>query len=96
MSTSTEVETHKAAKAHRCTWCWQRIDPGSEYKRYRWWNGGDARTERMHPECHAAMREAADEAGGWIEWIPGNERPTTPNAQVTGRPSAEGSEGEKV
>lgn len=32
----TEVETHKARKAHRCEWCWQRIDEGTEYKRYRY------------------------------------------------------------
>ena len=74
MATATKVETHKSAKVHRCTWCWQGIKCGTEYRRYRWWNRGDTRTEKMHPECYLAMIEAAKEEGGWIEWIPGQER----------------------
>jgi len=82
MGTCSEVETHTAAKEHRCSWCWQRIESGSKYKRYRWWNGGDTGTEKMHPECHGAMIEAAREEGGWVEWTPGDgERPVVPNAQ---------------
>ena len=72
---ATAVETHKARKTHRCEWCWQRIAECSEYKRYRYYNGGDAGTVKMHPECYGAMHEAAHEEGGWIEWTPGQERP---------------------
>jgi len=86
---ATAVETHKARKTHRCEWCWQRIAECSEYKRYRYYNGGDAGTVKMHPECYEAMQEAAHEEGGWIEWTPGQDRPFTANAGVTGaqRPS---------
>lgn len=78
----TEVETHKARKAHRCEWCWQRIDEGTGYKRYRYYNSGEVGTVKMHPECYVAMLEAAREEGGYIEWVPGQERPVTPNAAI--------------
>ena len=84
----TEVETHKARKAHRCEWCWQRIDDGTEYKRYRYYGGGEASTVKMHPECYDAMQEAAREEGGYIEWTPGMERPLPANAGHEGRPAA--------
>ena len=76
---TTEVETHKARKAHRCEWCLQRIDDGTEYKRYRCYGGGEASTVKMHPECYDAMQEAAREEGGYIEWTPGMERPLPAN-----------------
>ena len=86
----TEVETHKARKAHRCDWCWQRIDEGTEYKRYRYFDGGEAATIKMHPECIGAMQEEAAHWGGYFEWTPGQERPEvgadkTANAALTGR-----------
>ncbi len=37
---------------------------------------GDASTVKMHPECFEAMQDAASEEGGWLEWTPGQERPT--------------------
>ena len=90
----TEVETHKARKAHRCEWCWQRIDEGTEYKRYRYYDGGEAATIKMHPECMDAMQEEAAHWGGDFEWTPGQERPKvdadeTANPKLTGakRPS---------
>ena len=75
MSTFTTTETHKAAKRHRCDWCWQFIETGETYKRYRCYDGGDAGTTRMHPECNEAMLEEAQAEGGQIEWTPGQERP---------------------
>lgn len=89
MSATSEVETLKAAKHHRCTWCWEHINPGEQYLRYRWWNCGDTGTEKMHPECHVAMQDAAEEEGGWFEWTPGMERPAhnascTPSGVQTG------------
>ena len=71
----TEVETHKARKTHRCEWCWQRIDEGTEYKRYRYYDGGEAATIKMHPECMDAMQEEAAYWGGVFEWTPGQDRP---------------------
>lgn len=77
MSHCTPDETHRARKAHRCDWCWQSINSGETYKRYRCYMDGDASTVRMHPECHGAMLEEARLEGGWIEWTPGQERPAT-------------------
>lgn len=75
MGTMTEPTTHRARQIHRCSWCWERINPGEEYQRYRFFDGGESGTVKMHPECMGAMEEAADEEGGWIEWAPGMERP---------------------
>lgn len=72
---ATPTETHKAQKRHRCDWCWQFVEPGELYNRYRAYSYGGAGTVRMHPECHAAMEHEAHEEGGWIEWTPGQERP---------------------
>jgi len=70
MGHATETETHKAAKAHMCEWCWTRVEKGETYKRYRWFDCGDAGTVRMHPECLEACEELVP-AGGEIEIYPG-------------------------
>lgn len=71
----TATETHTARKTHRCQWCWQCIEVGTKYRRYRFYDGGDVGTVKMHPECHDAMQVAAAEEGGCVEWTPGQERP---------------------
>lgn len=71
----TETTTHNARKQHRCDWCWQFILPLNQYKRYRFYEGGDAGTIKMHPECYKVMQEEASLDGGYIEWTPGMERP---------------------
>jgi hypothetical protein len=78
---TTPTETHKARKRHRCDWCWQFIEPGAVYSRYRFYNDGEAGTVKMHPECHDAMQEEAREAGGFIEWTPGQDRPDLSNTE---------------
>lgn len=77
----SEVECHQARKRHRCSWCWQQIEVGEKYRRYRFYDDGEAATVKMHPECHDAMQEAAREEGGVIEWTPGQERPASQPAQ---------------
>jgi hypothetical protein len=77
MHTTTKVETHKAKKIHRCEWCWQLIEVGTSYHRYRCYNDGDAGTVKMHLECYGAMEEESKLEGGFIEWTPGQERPST-------------------
>lgn len=74
----TETTTHAARKRHRCSWCWQFIGKGEQYKRYVVFDSGETNTVKMHPECHEAMLEAAAEEGGWMEWTPGMERPAKP------------------
>ena len=69
------IATPIRKKPHRCGWCWQRIGIGDVYKRYRYYNDGDAGTVKAHPECYEAIQDAASEEGGWFEWTPGQERP---------------------
>jgi len=75
MTHSTEPTTQRARKRHRCTWCWQFIEMGEQYKRYRFFDCGDAGTVKMHPECFDAMQVEAKEWGGYFEWTPSMERP---------------------
>jgi hypothetical protein len=77
MTTWTKLETHKALKPHRCSWCYERIETGEMYTRYRCFDSGDACTVKMHPECLNAMQDEATNLGGHTEWFPGeNERPS--------------------
>lgn len=85
MGRMTKIAEHKARRLHRCEWCWQFITPGEQYKRYRHFSDGDAGTCKMHPECCEAMLAEALQEGGWIEWTPGQERPTH-NVGVKARP----------
>ncbi len=84
MSYVTETEAHKARKSHRCKWCWQHIELGTEYRRYRYYVGGEAGTVKMHPECYDAMQDEAREEGGWYEWTPGRERPVPATSSLRG------------
>lgn len=83
---ATATETHKAKKLHRCDWCWQFIDAGETYKRYRFYDSGDAGTVKMHPECYALMQDEANAEGGWMTWTPGQERPAPSNAVAQREP----------
>lgn len=78
MSAVTEATVQTARVPHRCTWCWQRINVGEQYTRYRYFDCGDAGTVKAHPECYNAIIGAAQDEGGFIEWTPGQERPVTP------------------
>lgn len=73
--TTLRAEIRKLALHLRCDWCWQAVEIGRPYRRYRVFAQGEASTMREHPECYEAMCEAAEEEGGWIEWTPGQERP---------------------
>lgn len=72
MSTNSDIQYIKhAKKAHRCDWCAERIEIGESYERWRWYDGGDAGTTKMHPECANASSEVASEEGGYFEFHPG-------------------------
>ena len=77
----TEAKTHKARIRHRCLWCWQFIEVGETYTRYRWFGDDEPGTVKAHPECYEAILEAAREDGGVCEWTPGQERPPTIEAR---------------
>ena len=72
---ATQTETHNALKSHRCSWCSDRIDVGTVYRRYRFYDGVDAGTVKMHTECYDVMNVEAEEEGGWFEWSTVMERP---------------------
>lgn len=44
-----------ARRAYHCSWCGERIDQGASYCRWRWYDGGDAGTVKVHPECLGAI-----------------------------------------
>ena len=67
----TETETRKARKTHLCMSCGELVNVGDEYKRWRCYDSGDVGTVKMHPECYAAMQDAAQDNGGDIEFTPG-------------------------
>jgi hypothetical protein len=72
MGYSTDPTHIKSAKtAHRCSWCDEHIEVGSEYTRYRYFDGGDAGTVKLHPECYVVMQETAREEGYDYEFLPG-------------------------
>lgn len=74
MSANTTTEHIKSAqKSHRCDWCWTHIKAGEPYAKYRWFDGGDAATVKMHEECYTAMQITVEqEGGGEIEIYPGS------------------------
>ena len=41
-------------------------------------------------EFNEVMQDEASNEGGWFEWTPGQERPATSNAEITGRASGPG------
>jgi hypothetical protein len=56
----SDVETYTAKKEHRCSWCGQTIQTNTQYKKYRWWEGSEAGTCKMHPECYEAMLDVVE------------------------------------
>ena len=83
MAFQTETTRHKARKHHRCDWCWTGISQGEFYHRYRYFSEERVTTIKLHPECHIAMIEEVDaQGGGFIEWTPGQERPTTTTKEL--------------
>lgn len=70
---ATEVVTiFSAKKSHECSWCSQAIKKGDTYKRYRWFDGCDASTVKMHPECLDASYKLISELNESIEFFPGD------------------------
>jgi predicted RNA-binding Zn-ribbon protein involved in translation (DUF1610 family) len=77
----TDIETLKARKPHRCSSCGETIAAGETYKRWRCYDGGDAGTNKMHPECLEMHQEDARQFSE-CEWTfeqYGHERPKTHN-----------------
>jgi hypothetical protein len=62
----------RSRRQHECTWCAEGIEVGQPHYSYRWVaDGCDAGTVRMHPECYAAMEQAAKD-DPWFSWSPGD------------------------
>lgn len=73
----TELERPIARRMHVCMSCGEQINPGEEYRRWRCYDGGDAGTVKMHPECHDMHVSDAEGLGvGPWEFSPfSHERP---------------------
>ena len=72
MARQTETESIKAAKKnHSCSWCDARIKPGEPYAKYRYFDGGDAGTVKLHMECEQISSRVAIRERG-IEFYPGD------------------------
>jgi hypothetical protein len=71
---SEETIIKAAGKAHRCDWCNQLIDCGASYHRFRWYDGSEAGTTKLHPECHAAWSLWCGECQSGDEWDVGGMR----------------------
>lgn len=73
---TTPQDIKAAAKTHGCSWCGEHIVQGMPYTRWRCFDGGDAGTVKVHPECRDALFAEAEAEGGWLEFTPGDqERP---------------------
>lgn len=74
MPTYTDVEYIKTArKQHRCDWCWfEPIEAGQPYRRWRMYDGSEASTVRVHPECDEARKELQRQDPYFDEWMPGD------------------------
>ena len=74
----TDPETLKARKKHLCDSCGEPVLPGETYRRWRCYDGGEAGTVKMHPECHDMhCKDARDSGGGaWEFYRWEHERPT--------------------
>jgi hypothetical protein len=61
----------RSRKQRHCDWCAEKIEIGQPYESYRWADGSDGGTVRMHPECYAAMQEKCRVESD-LEWSPGD------------------------
>lgn len=69
MTYCTDDTFHVAKRrTHRCSWCGETIKLGERYARYRYFDGADAGTVKMHEECHADMLECAASEPGPFEF----------------------------
>ena len=72
MGTMTDIEVVKAAqKAHRCSWCAEKIDAGSSYSRWRYYGDDGPTVVKIHPECKAALDEVNNDPD-FEEWCEGD------------------------
>ena len=62
----------QARKAHRCTWCGEKIHVGERYKRWTCIGDDGPMTNRMHTECYEALRRWAEAQPGEYEYDPGS------------------------
>lgn len=76
---STPSETRTARKQHRCTYCAEHVEVGTQYERWMSVDDGKAFTNKMHPECLAHLVDCSG-GGGFCYDLYGGERPK-PEAQ---------------
>ena len=64
----------RARKARPCCWCAELIEIGTPYEQWRYKDGKDIQTVRMHPACQAACRQLSTDEGPDFSWSPGDFR----------------------
>ena len=69
---STRTTEQVARKWHQCSLCGERIMAGTKYKRWRWFDGSDAGTVKVHFECtiEAMAYDWYYDPDGWPEEHP--------------------------
>jgi len=65
MGATNRKEIKNAGKEHTCSWCGERIPQGSTFWRWRYFDGGDASTVKVHPECLAAGDQSSRDDPDW-------------------------------
>lgn len=93
MSQTGIEHINAAAKRHRCDWCWEHIQIGQSYDRWRWFGDTDPRSVKVHPECLTAINHC-DPVDIMDGWTPGQPRGCDCDkcAQLRATPSREGRE----
>jgi len=64
----------RARKARMCYWCAELIEIGRPYEQWRYKDGSDIGTVRMHPACQAACRQLSTDEGPDLSWSIGDFR----------------------
>lgn len=73
MASQTEDRLIKSAqKPHGCSWCWSLIEVGNPYITYRFFDGGDVSTVKMHPECRQALDIVIQKERDTVYFTPGD------------------------
>jgi hypothetical protein len=66
--TAFHHKTQKARRVWKCWWCGERIEVNEQYSSWRWADGSDVMTVRVHSECEQAWNALAVEDGyGYAE-----------------------------
>ena len=61
----TTPTAHRAVKRHQCDLCGEPVLTGSIYTRWRFFNGADVGTVKVHPACETEAEDYDWYSGEW-------------------------------